>query len=112
MEHSCIFCDIVSGVIPVPYLHETKDLIVIKDKFPKAPVHYLIISKKHLPDIQSLENADAALAGNMMLMARDLSEKLSGSKDFKFVINSGKLAGQSIFHLHAHFIAGKQLGEI
>jgi histidine triad (HIT) family protein len=113
MEHSsCIFCNIISGSIPVPFLHETKDLVVIKDKFPKAPIHYLIIPKKHLANIQELENSDALLAGNMMLMARDLSKQLTGSQDFKFVMNNGEKAGQSVFHMHAHFISGKQLGEI
>lgn len=112
MSDNCIFCDIVSQKIPVPFIQETDDLIVIKDKAPKAPVHYLIIPKKHVADIQSLDNNDHALAGNIVMMARKLSEDLSESKDFKFVINSGKEAGQCVFHLHAHFLSGKKLGEI
>lgn len=112
MIDSCIFCKIIAKQIPTSVVHETDDIIVIKDLYPKAPIHYLIIPKKHIQDIQSIAQEDMALPASMIHVAKQLSSKLDGSGDFKLVVNSGKDAGQKVFHLHMHFLAGKQLGEI
>ena len=111
MNSTCIFCQIINKQIPTALIHETNDLIVIKDIHPKAPIHYLIISKKHIQDIQSLQDTEQTVAGNMLLAARTLCAMLPSKPDFKLVINSGQKAGQCVFHLHMHFLAGKQFGE-
>ena len=105
----CVFCKIIAREIPADIVAEDEDVIVINDRAPKAPVHQLIIPKKHIHDLRRLEHADAALIGKVALMAKKLAEKLSGSGSFRLVINNGADAGQSVFHLHFHFLSGKQM---
>lgn len=104
---SCIFCKIISHQIPAKFIDETNNLIVLEDISPKAAIHYLIIPKKHVADIQSLSNTDAELSGEMIMMAKKLSAMLGLPNAFKLVINSGAAAGQHVFHLHMHFLSGK-----
>lgn len=110
-SQNCIFCSIVSGQIPSKKIAENEHVIVVQDIAPKAPVHYLIIPKKHIADIASLEDANSELAGQIMLMARDLSQKLSGSQAFRLIINNGADVGQTVFHLHVHFLSGKTMAD-
>jgi len=105
----CVFCKIISREIPADIVAETDDVIVINDRAPKAPVHQLVIPKKHIRDLNALENVDAALIGKVALMAQELAKKLSGSGSFRLVVNNGVDAGQSVFHLHFHFLSGKQM---
>ncbi len=109
IEPSCIFCKIIAKQIPATVITETDDIIVIKDIAPKTPIHYLIIPKKHIVDLQSLEDADRSLACNMLFMAQELSENLTGTKSFRLVSNNGHDSGQRVFHIHLHFLSGKEL---
>lgn len=109
MIDSCIFCKIVAKQIPSTVIYETDDILVIKDLYPKAPIHYLIMPKEHYQDIQSIPDENMDLASQMFAAAKKLSQD---SGDFKLVVNSGAAAGQKVFHVHMHFLAGKQLGEI
>jgi histidine triad (HIT) family protein len=105
MDH-CIFCDIINQKIPADIIDQTHDILVIKDHAPQAPVHYLIIPKKHIQDIQALDPADCCLSGKIVAMAKKLSQTSPDVQDFKLLINNGYKAGQRVFHLHAHFLAG------
>jgi len=105
----CIFCKIAAKELPSKVIAENEDIIVIQDIHPKAPVHYLIIPKKHIKNIQEMEYPDAICIGQMMLMAKELSENLSGSKAFRLIMNNGADAGQSVFHLHCHFLSGRRM---
>ncbi len=107
--NDCIFCKIIAQQIPAKVVAENDAVLVIQDIAPKAPLHYLIIPKKHIKDIASMEANDDQLAGAMFMMAQELSRKLSGSQSFRFVINNGSDSGQSVFHLHAHFLSGKKM---
>ena len=102
---SCVFCKIIDQKIPATIIAENEHVIAIKDINPKAPIHYLIIPKKHLSDITAFDDSDLNLAGHMVLMAKQLSQQLSGSHAFKLVVNNGADAGQIVFHSHFHFLA-------
>lgn len=109
MTHqNCLFCSIIAKTIPSTIIAQNDELIVIKDIAPQAQVHYLIITKKHIKDVQGLHQADAQLAGNMLLMANELSQSLAGSKSFQLVVNNGAQAGQQVFHLHMHFLSNNR----
>jgi histidine triad (HIT) family protein len=113
VEHSnCVFCKIIAHQLPSKVIAETEDIIVIDNIAPKTPIHYLIIPKKHVVDINGLGQQDVKLAGDMILMAKKLSEELpSGSQHFRLSINNGVGAGQVVFHLHIHFLAGMKFSD-
>lgn len=108
----CIFCRIIAGQLPATVIAQTNDLVVIKDIAPKAPVHYLIIPKKHIHDLSSVHEDDIALLGHITLMAKQLASGLSGSQAFRLVTNNGADVGQIIFHLHFHFLSGKRMFDL
>ena len=110
MQSSCVFCKIIDQKIPATVIAENDQIIVIKDINPKAPIHYLIIPKKHLADITAFDEADKDLAGSMILMAKELAHNLSGSQAFKLVVNNGADAGQVVLHAHFHFLSGPSTG--
>lgn len=105
----CIFCRIIAGQLPAKVVAQTNDIIVIKDIAPKAPVHYLIIPKKHIHDLTQMNDSDVSLLGHVALMAKQLARDLSGSQAFRLVTNNGSDVGQSVFHLHFHFLSGKKM---
>ena len=109
--HDCIFCKIIKKEIPATVVTETDDYIVIKDIVPKAPVHNLIIPKKHISDVASLTEDDSDIPGMLFLAARDLSKQLSDSQAFRLIVNNGADAGQSVFHMHMHFLSGKKMSD-
>lgn len=106
----CIFCKIADGTIPVDILMETEDLMAFKDLSPKAPVHLLIITKKHHEDIGSIRGKD--LVGLPQFVA-GLAELAGVSHSgYRLLTNTGKDAGQEIKHVHFHLLGGKGLGDI
>jgi histidine triad (HIT) family protein len=104
-DNNCVFCKIINKEIPAIILLEDKDLIVIQDARPSAPVHHLIIPKKHILSVAHLEEKDAEIIGKMFLTARDDAKKakLTG---YKTVFNVGRDGGQIIDHLHLHLLGG------
>jgi histidine triad (HIT) family protein len=112
MNPTCIFCKIIAGQIPAKLVAKTDDLIVIQDIVPKAPIHYLIIPLKHTTDISSLNEADMGIMASLGRMAQSLASALPGDKAFRLVINNGAQSGQSVFHLHAHFLSGRSMHDL
>ena len=104
-EKDCIFCKIIAKEIPAKFLLETKDLVVIQNARPSAPVHHLVIPKEHIKSVAHLGKKDAKIIGEMFLAARDDAEKakLAG---YKTVFNVGRDGGQIIDHLHLHLLGG------
>jgi histidine triad (HIT) family protein len=109
MNEECVFCMIIAGNIPAQVVAENADVLVIKDIAPRAPVHYLIIPKKHIRDIGCLTSDDRQLAGSLLMMAQQLSQQNSIAREFRLVNNNGATVGQVVFHIHIHFLAGKDL---
>jgi histidine triad (HIT) family protein len=107
---SCLFCRIAAGEIPSKKVHEDDRIIAFHDIDPKAPVHVLIIPRKHIASVVQLDESDAGLMGQMLVVARDLAKKLGMSEHgFRCVVNSGPDAGQSVDHIHLHVLGGRNL---
>ncbi len=112
LHQSCVFCSLIRGDIPATKLYENDHLIVIKDIAPKAPVHLLIIPKIHVPDVASLTESQAEFAAAALLVTTELKKHLTGSQSFRLITNTGADSGQSVFHLHFHFLSGKQMQDL
>lgn len=103
----CIFCEIVNGNIPAKIEYQDENLLVIHDISPEAPVHLLIIPKKHLTNIMEI---DHELAGGLFTKIKEIAEKFGIHENgFRLVINTGKDGGQTVDHLHIHLLAGREL---
>lgn len=109
VNNDCIFCKIIERTIPSEIVAENDSVIVIKDIAPKAPTHFLIIPKKHIKDLRDVQESDSQLLADMLLITHQLSQKLEGSGSFRLIFNTGREVGQSVFHLHSHFLAGKHM---
>ena len=108
---SCIFCKIIAGEIPCKKIHEDDDMLAFLDINPMAPVHFLIIPKKHIENLFVLEEGDAALAGKLLCKAKELAKQQGcEEKGGRFVINAKSDGGQTVDHLHIHFLGGRHLG--
>lgn len=106
----CVFCEIIAKQISSEFIKEASDYIVIKDIAPKAPVHLLIISKKHIPSLNETAEEDKQALSNMLTVAKSLAEQFGlASRGYKVVINCGKEGGQVVPHLHFHFLGGENL---
>lgn len=101
----CIFCKIIKKEIPAEVLQETADAVIIRDIHPKAPKHYLVISKKHIPSIKEVSHEDEALMGHLIHVAKEGAEKL-GMLGYKLVFNVGRDGGQVVNHVHLHILGG------
>lgn len=109
----CIFCKIVSKEIHSEILYEDDELIALSDINPQAPVHILLVSKRHVESLNTLADEDAGLACRMLIVAGDIAKQHKiDESGFRFVINCNKDGGQEVFHLHAHVIGGRQLGKM
>ena len=101
-----LFEKIIARKIPAKIAYEDEKYIVIHDIKPAAPVHLLVIAKKVIPTLNALQPADAELVGGMFLVAKNLMADL-GHTDYRTVFNCGPGAGQSVFHIHLHVLAGR-----
>lgn len=108
---NCIFCKIANKEIPTELVYESNDIIAFNDIHPQAPVHILIIPKKHIASIADLSDGDRNLAGDLILAANIIAKEQELTS-FRLVSNTGTEAGQSVPHLHFHLLGGKKLGPI
>ncbi len=108
----CIFCQIVEGKIPSDTVYQDEEIIAFRDINPKAPVHIVIIPRKHIPSLDQLKESDSALVGRMVAVANKLAEDEGvADKGYRVVINCGKEGGQLVPHLHLHLVGGRQLSD-
>ena len=99
----CIFCKIINGDFGTEFVYENEYAVVFKDINPKADIHLLVVPRLHVESLNELD--DEALLGKLMMTVKDATKKL-GIKSYKTVINTGKEAGQVVFHLHIHILSG------
>ncbi|MDG1944928.1 MAG: histidine triad nucleotide-binding protein [Halioglobus sp.] len=106
-----IFGKIISGEIPSEFIYEDEYCVVINDINPQAPVHVLIIPRQGISRLADAEDADQVLLGHLMLVAGKVARQLGVEEAFRLIINNGAEAGQTVFHLHLHLIAGRKFAE-
>jgi histidine triad (HIT) family protein len=106
----CIFCKIVAGEIPSKKVHEDDDVFAFHDLNPQAPVHVLVVPRKHIASLNDASEEDRALLGRILLSVRELAERLGVASGYRVVNNCGASAGQSVFHVHFHLLGGRAMG--
>ena len=106
----CLFCKIIAGEIPSEKVYEDDNVYAFKDITPVAPLHTLIIPKKHISSINEMSSGDSEIMGNLFLAAKNIA-KQEGYTDagYRTVMNCGEAAGQTVFHVHLHLLAGRDL---
>lgn len=103
----CLFCNIVKGQIPSEKVYEDNDVYAFKDVNPEAPVHILIIPKRHIKSVDELEETDKELVGHIFLVAKKLAKENKLENGYRLVSNIGEEGGQSVKHLHFHLLGGR-----
>ena len=106
-NEDCVFCKIVAGEIPTDFVHEHDDVVAFRDLNPQAPVHVLIIPRKHIPSMDDATADHDVILGRMLLAAREIAAKEGIAGAYRLVNNCGAPAGQSVFHLHLHLLGGR-----
>ena len=105
----CIFCKIVAREHPADIEYEDDDVVVFRDLYPKAPVHLLIVPRRHIESVMALEDGDAALVGRLILTAKRIGEaKGFAERGYRLTFHCGAEGGQVVYHLHLHFLAGRR----
>ncbi len=106
----CVFCDIVNGKIPADKVYEDDNYMAFKDINPKAPVHILIIPKKHIEYLSDIDDMNKNIIGDMAVIANKIAKQLGIDKSgYRVVINNGPDSGQEVFHIHMHLLGGKKM---
>jgi histidine triad (HIT) family protein len=106
----CIFCRIAAKEIPADLVYEDDEVVAFRDINPQAPVHLLIIPRRHLSGLAAAGEADTPLLGRLALVAAELAEKEGlGQSGYRVVVNNGPDAGQAVDHLHYHLLGGRRM---
>lgn len=110
MVEDCIFCKIVAGEIPCDQVYADEEIIAFHDINPQAPVHILVIPRKHISDLNEASAEDRALLGHMMLQATEIAAGAGlAESGYRLALNTGPDARQSVFHIHLHILGGQML---
>jgi histidine triad (HIT) family protein len=106
----CLFCKIVAGTIPAKLVSEDDRSVAFRDVNPQAPTHVLIVPRKHIASLDELTDDDAALVGHLLVVARKIAATEGLTEGYRTLFNTGKAAGQTVFHIHLHLVGGRPLG--
>lgn len=108
---NCLFCKIAKKEIKADIVFEDNQVIAFRDLNPQAPVHVLVVPKKHIATLNDLEESDKALVGHMLFAAKEIAEKEGiEEKGYRAVFNVNRDAGQAVFHIHLHILGGRIFG--
>ena len=111
MPDDCLICQMATGAMDVPKLHDDELVFAIRDINPRAPVHLLIVPKQHITDARLAGDAEGAVLGRMCAVARTLAEQEGVlNRGYRLAFNVGEDAGMTISHLHMHLLGGRHLG--
>lgn len=107
-----VFAKIIAGKLPCKKIFENDRILAIEDIAPVAPVHFLIMPKKAIPDLQSLQVEDLPLLGEIVEVVQKLAKEYDVEEGYRLLTNNGAEAGQTVFHLHFHLIGGRRLSHL
>lgn len=108
----CLFCKIIKGEIPCNKVYEDEEILAFHDINPAAPIHILVIPKKHITSLAYLKEEDEKIVGRIYTVINEIVQKNGFKEDgYRVIVNCGKNGGQEVMHLHFHLLAGKPLGE-
>lgn len=106
----CIFCSVARGEIPGDTLYQDDEVLAFRDINPQAPHHILVIPRRHIATVNDLTDDDAALVGRLFLVAQRVAGELGVAQEgYRLVMNTNRMAGQSVYHIHLHLLAGRPL---
>lgn len=108
----CLFCKIRDGAIPTDLIYEDDDVLAFHDVNPQAPVHILVIPRKHISTVNDvdIEDGDELIMGKLFTVAQTIAAEKGVSDDgYRLVVNTNKQAGQTVFHIHMHLLAGRNM---
>ena len=106
----CLFCRIVSGAVPSNFVYQDEQVMAFEDINPQAPVHVLVIPRRHIPSVAEFTSSDAGLLGQMLQACVKIAvQKGISQQGYRIVTNTGPNAGQSVFHVHLHVLGGRHL---
>jgi histidine triad (HIT) family protein len=107
----CLFCKIIAGEIPGNVVHQDETMVAIRDVNPQAPLHVLILPRRHIPTTNDLSVEDDALVGSLFRRAAAIAKEHGyDERGYRTVFNTNRDAGQTVFHIHLHLLAGRGLG--
>ena len=109
MATDCLFCKICQGDIPAKKMYEDEQVMAFWDISPQAPVHFLVIPKKHIAGPAAMREEDASLVGRLLHVASRQAAEHGVGDHFRMVMNNGTEAGQTVFHMHLHVLGGRKM---
>ena len=105
----CLFCRIVEGEVPVDVVMRTPEVIAFRDVAPQSPVHILVIPTTHYPDVAAMAAQDPRVAGLVLAAVGSIAESQGLEDGYRLTFNTGLAGGQTVFHVHAHLMGGRQM---
>ncbi len=112
MDENCIFCKIIRGEIPSNKVYEDEEILAFKDINPAAPIHILLIPKKHIVSLAQMQEGDEKIIAKIYKIINEIAEKQNFKENgYRVIVNCGEDGGQEVGHLHFHLLAGTKLGE-
>ncbi len=108
--HECVFCNIISKKMPAEFVYEDERIVAFRDINPQAPVHVLIVPRKHIETTNDVGEADKDLIGDMILVAKKVAEQEGVAESgYRLVMNCNENSGQEIYHIHLHLLGGRRM---
>ena len=105
----CIFCNVIDGKIPCTKVYEDEEFLAFHDIHPAAPVHFMVIPKRHIASLAQVDPGHQMLLGKMLVLSSRLAIEQGCGDGWRTVINTGRVGGQEVYHLHVHVIGGKEI---